>query len=184
VGLVGTAALGAANVLINITMVALLPGIGLGITAASLVGQALGRKDPEDAHRWGWDVVRLAALVMGSLALPMLLVPDLLLGIFLHEPEALELARLPLRIVGGGILLDAVGMVLLNSMVGAGYTRTVMIVSVTLQWLVFLPIAYIFGPYLGFGLTGIWVSQVGYRALLAGCMALLWQRRKWQNVKV
>ncbi len=184
VGLVGTAALGAANVLINITMVAILPGIGLGITAASLVGQALGRKNPDDAHQWGWDVVKLAVVVMGGLGLPMLLTPDLLLGLFLHEPEALELARLPLRIVGAGIALDAVGMVLLNGMIGAGYTRTVMVVSVALQWLVFLPIAYLVGPYLGFGLTGIWVSQVGYRALLALFMAMLWQKRTWSTVKV
>ncbi len=184
VGLVGTAALGAANVLINITMVAILPGIGLGITAASLVGQALGRKNPEDAYRWGWDVVRLAVVVMGSLGIPMLFTPDLLLGLFLHEPEVIELARLPLRIVGAGIALDAIGMVLLNGMIGAGYTRTVMVVSVVLQWLVFLPIAFLVGPYLNFGLTGIWIAQTGYRILLAVCMALLWRRRAWSTVKV
>ncbi|MCA9692034.1 MAG: MATE family efflux transporter, partial [Myxococcales bacterium] len=53
IGKVGTTALGAAGVLINVTMVAVLPGIGLGLAAASLVSQALGRRESEDARRWG-----------------------------------------------------------------------------------------------------------------------------------
>ncbi|MGD9341345.1 MAG: MATE family efflux transporter, partial [Chromatiales bacterium] len=43
IGLIGTAEVAAANVLINVTLVALLPGLGLGMAAATLVGQALGR---------------------------------------------------------------------------------------------------------------------------------------------
>ena len=58
----------AANAVINVTLVALLPGIALGLTAASLVGQALGRKDVDDARNWGWDVVKVAMIVMGCWA--------------------------------------------------------------------------------------------------------------------
>jgi putative MATE family efflux protein len=184
IGKVGTTATGAANVIINVTMVAVLPGIGLGLAAASLVGQALGKGDPEDARRWGWDVVRIGALLMVALGLPMLLVPDLVLGIFLHEPEAIEMARLPLRLVGGTIAIDAVGMILLNALMGAGDTRRVMVVSVALQWAVFLPAAYIVGPVLGYGLLGIWIAQLCYRALLAISMASLWQRGTWTTIKI
>ena len=48
VGQTGTAELAAANVLLTITLVAVLPGLAFGFVAASLVGQALGRGDPED----------------------------------------------------------------------------------------------------------------------------------------
>ena len=54
---IGTAELAAANVLINVTLIAMLPGMALGISAAALVGQALGRGEPEDAKQWAWDVV-------------------------------------------------------------------------------------------------------------------------------
>ena len=43
VGQVGTPELAASQVLINLLLVALLPGIGFGLASASLVGQALGR---------------------------------------------------------------------------------------------------------------------------------------------
>ncbi len=183
-GDVATAQVAAANVVINVTLVAILPGIGLGITAASLVGQALGRADPEDARQWGWDVAKLSAVALGILGLPMLLLPDLILGAFLHDETTLALARGPLRLVGAAIAVDGIGMVFMNALLGAGASRTVMLVSVAVQWLVFLPAAYIVGPMLGGDLVDIWIAQTGYRALLAGVMLLLWRRGSWQSIEV
>ncbi len=184
VGQVGTRELAAANVLLTLTLVAVLPGLGFGLGAASLVGQALGRGDPEDARRWGWEVVRIAAGVMGLLGLPMLFAPDAILGVFLEDPDTLALAVPALQIVGGAIVFDAVGMVLLNALLGAGAARQVMAVAVGAQWLVGLPLAWLVGPVLGWGLTAIWASQVGWRVLQAGVFALLWQRGDWQRIRL
>jgi putative MATE family efflux protein len=179
-----TAEVAAANVVINVTLVAVLPGLGLGLAAASLVGQALGRSDPADAMAWGWDVVKIAAAIMSLLGLPMLLFPDLILGIFLHEPQTLDVARGPLRLVGATIGVDAVGMVLMNSLVGAGASRASMIVSIFTQWLLFLPVAYVMGPVLGLGLMAIWIAQVSYRGLTAVIFAHLWRQGRWASIKV
>lgn len=179
-----TAEVAAANVVINVTLVAVLPGLGLGLAAASLVGQALGRRDPADAMAWGWDVVKIAVGVMSMLGLPMLLFPDLILGVFLHDPETLEVARGPLRLVGATIGVDAVGMVLMNSLIGAGASRASMVVSVCTQWLLFLPVAYVMGPILGLGLMAIWIAQVSYRGLTAVIFAHLWRQGRWASIKV
>ncbi|MCA9705116.1 MAG: MATE family efflux transporter [Myxococcales bacterium] len=179
-----TAEVAAANVVINITLVAVLPGLGLGLAAASLVGQALGRADPDDAKAWGWDVVRIAIGVMTVLGLPMLLVPDLILGIFLHDPSTLDVARGPLRLVGATIGVDAVGMVLMNALIGAGASRASMIVTISTQWLLFLPVAYVMGPVLGLGLLAIWIAQVSYRGLMAVIFAQLWRQGRWATIKV
>lgn len=183
-GDMATAEVAAANVVVNLTLVAILPGIGLGITAASLVGQALGRCQPDDAERWGWDVVRVSAVVLGGLGLPMLLIPDVILSGFLHDAATLDLARGPLRLVGASIAVDGVGMVLMNALLGAGASRTVMGVAVTVQWVVFLPAAYVIGPVLGYGLVAIWAAQVVYRALLAAVMVVLWRRGDWKTIEV
>ncbi|MCA9648346.1 MAG: MATE family efflux transporter [Myxococcales bacterium] len=179
-----TAEVAAANVIINVTLVAVLPGLGLGLAAASLVGQALGRLDPADAKAWGWDVVRIAAGVMTVLGLPMLLVPDAILGVFLHDAHTVELARGPLRLVGATIGIDAVGMVLMNALIGAGAARSSMVVSVATQWLLFLPVAYLLGPVLGAGLLAIWIAQVSYRGLTAVIFAHLWRQGRWATIKV
>jgi MATE family, multidrug efflux pump len=184
VGKVGTAELAAANVLINVMLVAILPGIGLGLAAATLVGQALGRGDPEDATRWGWDVTRVAVFGLVALGAPMWIVPDLVLSVFLHDPETLALARLPMQLVGLLMAVEAVGLVLMNALLGAGDTKRVMRVSIGLQWLLFLPLAYLVGPVLGFGLLGIWILQGGYRGLMAATFFLLWCRGHWTKIEV
>ncbi len=185
IGHVGTAELAAAQVLVNLTMVAILPGLGMGLAAATLVGQALGRKEPDDAKRWGWDVVRVAFVIMTLLGVPMWATPELVLGIFLPtEPEVIAIARGPLMLVGLTIWLDAFGMVLLNALLGAGAARSVMMVSVGLQWGLFLPTAYLVGPVLGGGLLAIWFANVGLRALQAGIFTALWKKGDWARIVV
>jgi len=184
IGRLGTTQLAAANVLVNLTMVTMLPGLGLGMAAASLVGQALGRGDAEDAHQWAWDVVAVAVAGMVPLGLPMLLAPEVLLGVFTSDVGTIEAARLPLQIVGGSIVLDAVGLVLLNALLGAGDARTVMGVSISLQWGLFLPAAFLVGPWLGHGLVGIWVVQLLQRGAQAGAFATIWHRGRWSSVRV
>ena len=183
-GRVGTAEAAAASVLTNITLVAILPGLALGIVSASLVGQALGRKDEEDAYRWGWDVVKVACVAMSLLGLPMLLFPRVLLSIFIHDPATAALAEPALQIFGATIAADAVGMVLMNALLGAGASQITLVVSVVMQWLVFLPAAWLVGPVLGYGLLGIWIAQSSYRAVQAAIYATLWRRRAWARIQV
>ncbi len=184
VGKVGTADLAAGNVLLNITLTGILPGLGLGLAAASLVGQALGRGDTADAQRWGWDVVKVAVVVMGLIGLPMVLFPESILGIFLSDPGTIALGKLPLQLSGASLAIDGVGLVLLNALLGAGASRTVMVVAVGCQWGLGLTSAYIVGPVLGGGLLHVWACQIGYRAVQAIIFAVTWQRGRWAAVKV
>ena len=184
IGKTGKAELAAANVLINITLIAILPAIAMGLSAATLVGQALGRQDHGDATQWGWDVVKLGVTRIGALGIPMFLFPGLILGPFLKNPETLALAEMPLRVLGLGLSVDAMGLILMNALLGAGATRRVMLVSIGMQWLVFLPLAYCVGPLWGFGLLGIWILQGVYRMVQALIFNFIWRRGAWTATQV
>lgn len=184
IGLVGTRELAAANVLINILLVCILPGIGLGLASSSLVGQAIGRGDPADAKNWGWDVAKIGFIAIGLLGLPMCFVPDLLLRGFLQDPETLAVARAPIILTGMTIWMDVLGLIFMNSLLGAGATRSVMKVSISLQWLFFLPMAFLVGPHWGGGLIGIWALQQAYRGGQAVIFALMWRRGAWAKIAV
>lgn len=184
VGQVGTRELAVTNVLINITLVVILPGMGLGLAAATLVGQALGRGDREDAYRWGWDVAKVGLVIFTALGAVMLLFPRTLLGLFLHEPELLALGDIPLRLVGASVAFDGIGLILMQALLGAGASAAVMRVGVGLQWLLFLPLAWLVGPGLGYGLLAIWLLFVAYRGLQTAAFVLLWERRDWAEVKL
>lgn len=181
---VGTRELAVSNVLINITLVAILPGIGLGLAAATLVGHALGRGNAVDAHRWVWEVCRVGLIIFVLLALPMLLLPDLILGLFLHDASLVEAGRLPLRIVGATIALDGIGLIVMHGLLGAGATGQVMTVAMVLQWLLFLPAAWIMVNGFGLGLVALWSGFVGYRCLQTLVFAYLWQQRGWTRIRI
>jgi len=184
IGHIGTAELAVANVLITITLTAVLPGIGLGMAAATLCAQALGRGQPEDAHRWAWDVFHVGAWIFGGLALPMLLLTGPVLMLFLRDAQLVELGRLPLQLVGATILVDGLGLIMMQALLGVGASGLVMKVATGLQWGLFLPVAYLLGPVLGLGLTAVWLATGGYRGLQTAIFVAAWQRRRWMQIKV
>ena len=184
IGQVGTDELAAANVLINVMLVAILPGIALGLTAATLVGQALGQLDPKGAKQWGWDTAKVSAIGIGLIGIPMWLFPEAILSIFIHSESTIELARLPMMFSGITIPLETVGLVLMNALLGAGDSGRVMRVSIFLQWGFFLPAAYVLGPVLGLGLLSIWIAQGSYRIIQTLFFSFLWHRGTWSKITV
>src|SRR5690606_39627795 len=94
------------HILISLALLLILPAVGLGIASTSLVGHALGRNDTADAYRWGWEVVRVAMLMMALLGLPLWLFPQHILGIFTPDQHLIELGSWPLRITGLNIVFE------------------------------------------------------------------------------
>ncbi len=181
---IGTAEIAVVNVLMTFHITAILPAFGVSLAATTLVGNALGRGDREDAALWGWNAAAISLLY--GLALSLLLIPfaEPLLGIFLNNPQTRQLAYLPMFLWALSIGFDTMGMVLLNALVGAGDTRRSMWISVIAQWVFFLPFAYLVGSVLGFGLLGVWIINCLYRIGQAIVSAQQWATGHWADIKL
>ncbi len=177
----GTQAIAATHVLTSLLLVGVLPGIGCGLAAATLVGRSLGQGNRAEAQRWGWEVVIFAVGVVTLISLPAVIAPDFVLRGFIAEADTRAMASFPLRLVAIFMPLDTIGLVLMNAMIGAGDTRRTFVTSVLLQWGLFLPAAWIVGPVLGGGLSALWAANVAYRQLQAVAFAIMWQRVKWAD---
>ena len=182
IGRIGTPELAAANVLITILLFAILPGLALGIACTTLVGQALGKGDKDDAYLWAWDVAKISGILLAILGLPIVLIPDLVLSIFIHEAATRELAYWSMLAMGFTMPIEALGFAFMHGLLGAGDARRVMLVSIGTQWLLFLPFAYVIGPMLGLGLTGVWIWQGVIRAVQTWMFIVMWRARKWQHI--
>jgi MATE family multidrug resistance protein len=185
VGLVGTRELACYSVLINFINLVGLPAWGLGTAGATLVGQSLGERDIPAATQWAWDVIKVGVVGMFFLGMPFWLFPDFLLSIWIHDPETRALAIWPTRILGFMMCINGMGYMLATLLNGAGDVKKVTWVNLITQWCLLVPGAYLLGPYLGFGLIGIWcLHQFGYRAGHVLIFGYFWRRGDWAKISI
>ncbi|MDO6592266.1 MATE family efflux transporter [Neptuniibacter sp. 1_MG-2023] len=184
IGQLGTSDQAIAHVLINLSLFLILPAVGLGIASTSLVSHAIGEDKQQEALRWGWAVLKTALAFMLLLSLPLWLIPETILGFFLQSNALIEQAVLPLQIAALAICLDAATIVLTQALFGVGANRIVFIISTCGLWGFYLPLAWLFGPALGFGLIGIWIIQLIYRALSSLVFIYIWQQQRWSMIKL
>ena len=189
IGQVGTAELAAASVIMNITLIAILPGQGFALAATSLVGQALGAGNSQMARIWVKDIALLCLIVMLLIGVPMWALPQLVLLPFIIDQQTLNIAKLPLQIVGISVAIEGLKMVLMHALIGAGDAHRVTRIALSTQWLFALPLSYLVGPVLGFtwfgsGLLAIWLAQELYRGLQLAAYYRIWQLGQWAGQKL
>ncbi len=184
IGEIGTPELGASNVLINLILVAILPGLGFGLANTTLVGQAIGKGDNEDAKLWGWQVSVVCIIFVFIITIPFWAIPTFVIKIFTDESIVIELAKLPLIISGIFICIDSAGLTLMNALLGAGDSKRTMQISIFTQWILFLPIAFFIGPHLGYGLIEVWCWYALYRIIQSALFAWSWHQERWKGIAV
>ncbi len=180
----GVAQAAVANVLVSLMTLPIQSTTGLGFAAATLVGQALGRGEPDEARRWGWRTAVAGAVLTGPLGLLTVFAPEAVLGLFLHDPATLALAVWPARILGLGVGLDAIGRILCYALRGAGATKWAAGVPFASQWLLQLPLMWVVGVQLGLGILGVTLVQTGLAGIDGVLLAWVWAGASWTRARV
>ena len=182
---IGTTELAAANVLIALTLTCVLPALGFGLAAATLVGQSLGKGHKDHAVIWTWSTVQLGAMVLAFVGGILAVAPDLWISFLVNDTATRALSVAPLILLACFQPIDSVGVVLSQVLLGgAGAVRTVMVISITLQWVIFLPIAYYVAVVMGGGLIGLWITKMGWRTLFSLAMMAAVRHGKWTETSV
>lgn len=175
------------TIAIRIVMFVLLPSWGMANAAATLVGQNLGAEKPERAERSAWVVGIGNMVFLGLISIIFVAIPDAFIGFFVDgsgEPVVLQSGITCLRVVSFGFLIYAMGMVMINSINGAGDTSTPVWINFIAFWLMEIPLAYLFTRVLGLHINGVCYSiLIGETALTFIAMAIF-RRGKWKLQKV
>jgi Na+-driven multidrug efflux pump len=86
--------------------------------------------------------------------------------------------------MGASQFLLGIGMVLAQSLFGAGNTRFVMWVELTCHVFCLVPLSYVLGIVLDFGLAGIWSAGAVYMFSVASLMFYKFREGKWKHIKI
>ena len=153
---------------------------GLSNAAATLVGQNLGAKQPEQAEKSVWITGYANMVFMGIIGLFFVFIPEFWIGIFVDEGAVLTNGVLALRIISIGFLCYALGMVLMQSFNGSGDTITPSKINFFSFWLFEIPLAYVLAIPLNMGLTGAAIAIVSAETLLTFLAFILFRQGKWK----
>ncbi len=158
-GRLGEQALAATTLAFNINSIAFVPMLGLGLAVSTMVGQQLGRDRPDLAARATWTSVWIAFAYTGIMALFYILAPDLLMMGHAAGTAPQQFAPLRnmtvvlLRFVAAYCLFDAMNIIFVSAIKGAGDTRFVLRVTLLMSP---LPVAFVWLGIRHFGLGLIW----------------------------
>jgi len=179
-----TAAIAAHTVAVRIEAISYLPGLAMGVAASTLCAQYLGAGQPEMARRavrWCWAFGVMIMTVMGALFVA---IPEIFVRITTDQPRLLESAPMLLFITGFIQAPFASYLVLSQALRGAGDTRWPMFLTYFSTYCVRVPLAYVIGLKLGYGIAGVWValsSELTVRGIL---FMLRFQFGKWERIRV
>ncbi|MBU1101070.1 MAG: MATE family efflux transporter [Bacteroidetes bacterium] len=182
-GLIGTLEQAASQIVISALMISFMPCNGFGIAIQTLVGNSLGEKNVLKAKHFGYVTSKLATYYTTIVAIIFLIAPQFILVLVTNDSDVIEAATPALRIVGFGQVFYAVGIVLSNGLQAAGRTFFVMMAEVLVNWVVFVPLAYLLGVVLGYGLEGAWAALPFYVILYSVIIFVKFKSDKMNTLK-
>lgn len=180
----GADALAAHQIGLRVQGFAFMPGFGFAAAAAALVGMGLGSGRPEDAEANGWTAIGLGLLVMVGLSIPMFVFADPLARLFTEDPAAVDLGVRWIKALVFAMPAIAFHFTAAGALRGAGDTRFPLLVSFAGLWLVRLPIAWVVGVTMGYGMTGVWAGYIVEYYLRAAVTTARFARGRWKTLRV
>jgi putative MATE family efflux protein len=182
--LYGTTVYAAHQVGLAIEAFSFMPGYGIAVAAATMVGQNLGAGRPEHARISAYEANRLAVMLMAAMGLIFFFFPYGLLRAFTSDPEVIKYGILYMKIVAFAQIPLAVTMVVGGSLRGAGDTGFIMFATIAGMWFVRLPIAALLAAVVKMEIRYVWSVMI--LDWIIRMSFLLWRYRKenWGSLNI
>ncbi|NJN70739.1 MAG: MATE family efflux transporter [Nitrospira sp.] len=182
--LYGTVAYAAHQVGLSIESFSFMPGYGLAIAAATMVGQSIGAGKYTRAKLENWEANRLALAIMTCMGIIFFFFPYALLRAFTTDEAVIDLGTMFLKLVALLQIPLALTMVLAGSLRGAGDTRFIMWATTAGMWGVRVPLALVFGIWLELGVYYVWTAMVADWTVRMGLLLWRYHSERWRKIQV
>jgi len=181
-GLIGTSALAAHTIAINIASLTFMIPLGIGQAATVRVGLAYGRRDLAGIHRAGWAAFWMATGFMAAMSILMIFAPNLLISAFLDirtpaNAEVVGLATTFLLFAALFQIADGAQAVGGGMLRGLHDARVPMLYALAGYWGIGLPLGALLAFGFGLGGVGIWIGLATGIGIVAVLMIRRWHRR-------
>lgn len=173
---------------------AFMPAFAFSIAAATLTGQNLGARRPDQARSSALYCLLFSELIMWGMGSLLFFYPQSFIVLFTggNAPEVVGAATEFLRIVALCLPGLGVSMTMNGVLRGSGDTRAAALITLTAMWFVRIPLAAFMalenilgsGMGLGLGLSGVWWAMTLSVYVEATLAFLRFSSGRWARIKL
>jgi putative MATE family efflux protein len=165
----------------RVQSLAFVPGLSIAQATAAMVGQALGGGNVPRVREIVRGSMTLNVMIMVALGLTIIVLAYPIVAMFDVKPGTpLESYSVEwMRLLGYAMLPSAIHMAMFGLLQGAGATRTSLRINIWTTLCLQVPLAWLFGFPLGWGVFGVWLSFPFAIVAKAIIYYAAYKREKW-----
>ena len=187
IGLQGDTILAASNIVLSVHMLAFMPMVGLGQAIGILVGQCMGRREPDVAVVITRRALKMAALYCVSTGIAFYFFPHFFIGLFRGDNasayDAIQAAAIPIfKMLPAFILCDCFANIYGGALGGVGDTRFKMWIMIVVAVFVFTPGEILILGYWQLHAVYGWLYCTFYIFLFGLALYIRFRQGKWRKI--
>jgi multidrug resistance protein, MATE family len=180
----GTSALAANEVSLNVMSFGFMPAFAFGSTATILVGQEIGRGNPKLGKSYGTHTAILGALFLFTVGTLELLFAGSIAKLYSSDPAVYSVAALLITISAYLQIFDGCLNFFAGGLRGVGDTYFLLKAALALGWGLFVPLSYLLIFVLDLKSVGAWISLYTYLACFGITVMTRFYKKDWETIQL
>jgi putative MATE family efflux protein len=181
IGLLGAMALTTRVYTFNIMSFMMLFGIAIGQGTQILIGYKVGAREFDKAYHQLLKSLKLSIIITMAITVIIVSIREPILGVFTANSEIIREGSKVLLLC---LILEpgrTFNIVVISSLRAAGDAVFPVKMAFVSMWGISVPLAYILGIKMGFGLSGVWIAFIVDEWLRGIIMYIRWKSRVWEK---
>lgn len=171
-------------IVMNINSISFMPGFGLGMATATLVGHSLGAGDPRRAERINFCSTALAIAMMIVISAALALFAQPIAGAYTDEADVLALSVQCIRVLALGAPFMAAVTILSATLRTGGDIKFVMYSTILGIWIIRIAMSWGLHHFWQMGIIGvIWMLLADF-LIRTGLYAWRVRQGRWKSIRV
>lgn len=180
----GTNALAAHQVGMNILGLTFSFGDGMQVAAVALIGRSLGEGNPDKAKAYGKTCRMIGLGISCVLAVVYFFGGEWLYHLFFAEQEIVDIGVMIIRIMIIIVLFQVSQVIYMGCLRGAGDTTYTAIASTISVTIIRTSASYFFGFVMGLGMAGIWMGILADQISRFLFASIRFKQGKWTKIHI
>ncbi|MFT9599686.1 MATE family efflux transporter [Mesobacillus sp.] len=181
IGLLGAMALTTRVYTFNIMSFMMLFGIAIGQGTQILIGYKVGAREFDKAYHQLLKSLKLSIVITMAITVVIVAIREPILGVFTDNKEIIREGSKVLLLC---LILEpgrTFNIVVISSLRAAGDAVFPVKMAFVSMWGISVPLAYLLGIKMGFGLSGIWMAFIVDEWFRGIIMYIRWRSRVWEK---